>query len=160
MKSNIINNSGLFGIKNKIFEIIFRDIIIGIKSNILLYTMNILTWIYNKIDIDLILFISFGVLNGFLNALLISIKNKTRYKIISSIIGCIVTIFVLLLSLRTHLPDILINYLDYIKYGENYNGLGAGGRFAFTFSLLIYFGISIFVSFPISLLIISKINKK
>jgi hypothetical protein len=63
----------------------------------------------------------------------------------------------LLLSLYINLPNILV---DYYIYGEGGGGLEPGGWFAFTFVLLIFFGISLFISFPITMLYLLNKTKE
>jgi hypothetical protein len=93
-----------------------------------------------------------GILNGFLDAIIIFVKNTIPYKIFSGIFGFIFTVFLLFLSLILHLPDILV---DYFIYGEGGGGLEAGGWFAFNFSLLIYFAVSLIIGFPAGIMMIS-----
>jgi uncharacterized membrane protein YeaQ/YmgE (transglycosylase-associated protein family) len=100
-----------------------------------------------------LIFLVFGLLSGFINGIIVSIRNTTKNKIFSGIIGVFVTFFTLLLSLYINLPNILA---DYLIYGEDGGGLEPGGWFTFDFCLKFYFGISVFIGFPITMLILSK----
>jgi hypothetical protein len=122
---------------------IFRGIVMGIKSIVLLYIMMILTWLGSSILLQFFPII-FRLLNGFLDALIISIKNITKYKIVFNVVSCIIglitSIFVFLLSLYKNLPNILV---DFFVYGEGGGGLEPGGWFGFNIYLLIYCAVSL-----------------
>ena len=133
-----------------------RGILIGGKGIILLYIMGILLGIFHNISIFIIVFI-FGLLNGFIDALIISLKNKFKYKIFSGILGFIITVSMFKLSLILNLPDILA---DYFIYGKGGGGLEPGGWFAFNFMTIIYFCMSLFLSFPITMILFSKKDTK
>src|SRR5215470_19775118 len=102
-----------------------RGILIGFKGVLLLYIMDILSGIFHNISIFLMVFL-FGLLNGFIDVLIISIKNKFKYKIFSGILGFFIAFLIFKLSLILNFPNIIA---DYFIYGEGGGGLEPGGWF-------------------------------
>jgi len=139
----------------KILFCLVRGIVIGFKSIMLFYICDIITMICSNIPYFFSAFL-FGLLNGFLDGIIVSIKNKTIHKIFSSIIGFFATIFIFLLSLKINLPNVLA---DRYIYGEGGGGLEPGGWLGFSFYALIFFGTSVFISFPSTIIIISEKKK-
>ena len=136
----------------KILNILFRGLFIGFKSIILLYIMDIIIMVCSGISLFFIISI-FGLLNGFIDGIIISIKNTIKNKLISGILGFLITICIIILSIKLNLPDIIA---DIFLYGEGGGGLEPGGRFGFTVEVIIYFIISLFLSFPITMVIFSE----
>lgn len=129
---------------------ILKGIIIGFKCVALFYLTFCLGCII-KIDDFLMTCIS-GIVNGFLDALLLSTKSPAIQKIFSAIIGILAAFYIFLQSLYSHLPDIMV---DYFIYGEGGGGLEPGGWFGFFFDISIYIGTSLFV-FLLSKVLLSK----
>jgi len=130
--------------------VIFKGIFIGFKCITLLYIADSLSCIT---DINLILiFFIFGLINGFIDALLL-IKSTTINRILFYIVGILATILIFLLSLYLSLPNLLA---DYFVYGEGGGGLEPGGALAFMFFISIYFGTSLIIGFPTSIILLSK----
>jgi len=130
---------------------LFKGIIIGIKSIVLLYFSDVLVSIEPTI-IVILPFVAFGLINGFIDALVFSKIAKIINKIFFCVTGILVAFVTFFLSLYLSLPDILA---DYFVYGEGGGGREPGGWFAFGFCILIYFGISL-ISFPLSMLMLCE----
>jgi len=131
---------------------LFKGILIGFKCVVLLYIADILSAL--KPDILFLVFpIVLGLINGFVDALLISIKSTITNKILSCVIGIIVACYLFLLSLYWGLPDAIA---DYFVYGEGGGGLEPGGWLGFECEILFYLGTSLIVGFPMSMLLLSK----
>jgi hypothetical protein len=131
--------------------VLFKGVFIGFKCIVLLYIVDVVSTLTPN-DTLLIPCI-FGLINGFVDALLISMKSTIINKILSCVIGIIVACYIFLLSFYWSLPDVLA---DYFVYGEGGGGLEPGGWFGFWFVILIYLGTSLIVGFPISMLLLSK----
>ena len=133
-------------------------IIIGIKAVLLLYFSMILNWV-GILGLDISIIIIFGLINGFLDALVISKISKLNKKIILYIVSIIITLFIMLLLGCTNYTLIIFDYIHYKRFGFKAGEFGPAGGLEIIFYYIIYSIVSIFFSFPITLLIIKKIKK-
>lgn len=132
--------------------------LMGLKSIIIFYLYDFLLPFSDILF--LVFLVVFGLLNGFIDVVIISRENTAMKKIFSWIMSLIFTISLLFLSLRLHLPDILACYSGY-KYRESdiCMSLDAGNWFGFFICLKIYFCTSL-LSFIIIMTIIWNVKKK
>jgi len=125
---------------DKLLICLFKGIFIGLKSVLLFY---INCGIVMSLSRLFIISLLFGLLNGFLDGIIVSIKSSLIYKIISGSIGVASTLFFLYFTLYT---EFSINFNNYFSYDV----LGA------IISLIIFFGINVIISFPVTIIIISN----
>jgi hypothetical protein len=137
---------------------IFIGIIIGIKAVLLLYFSMILNWV-GILGLDISFIIIFGLINGFLDTFIISKISKLNKKIVSYIVGIIITLFIMFLLSFTNYTLIIFDYIHYKRFGFKVGEFGPAGGLEIIFYYIIYSIVSIFFSFPITLLIIRIIKK-
>ena len=77
-----------------LINIIFSGIIIGTKAILLFFISMVLTWVNE--NFGLLIIIIFGIINGFLDIIVIFKYHKLIHKIIFCIIGSVITIFLIL----------------------------------------------------------------
>jgi hypothetical protein len=133
---------------------IATGLLAGLKSIVLFYIGYNVEYIIpiNFAGFDIIVtVVIFGLLNGVLDALIISTKNTIAYKVFSFIIALVAAVYIYGYSLYIRLPDKLA---DSFVYGEGGGGLEPGGWFGFYFLSLIYFGASLLLSFPVTVLML------
>lgn len=128
---------------------IIRAFLMGFKSVLLFY----FTFFATAFSLALVI----APLDGFLSAAFVFIKNRKAHKIIVSVLGLAVTGVLFFWSLIMGLPDWLANYLEFGDGGAG-GGLDAGGWFAFNFSILSFFAVSVFLGFPLGLAVLHHIR--
>ena len=137
---------------------VFIGIIMGLKALLLLYISMILNFIHIW-GLDILIIIFFGLLNGFLDALIISKILKINNKIISYIIAIFITLFLFIYLRRFNFMINIYDYIIYQKYGYKIGEFGPSGGFVIISYFLLY-SISQIFSFFITIILIKIIKKK
>jgi len=157
--NKIDNNNKLIYNNDMLKFSIFIGVIIGFKAVLLLYISMILNWIgIWKLDLSII--ITFGLLNGFIDAYVIEKKDKFINKIISCITGFLVIILIMFMLGFTDITLKIYDYICYKKYGISFGYFVPAGGFVIILNIALYSLASILFGFPITVIILKKLRNK